>query len=298
MICSLCPRNCRVSRDAPEHLGFCDAGLTPRVFRYGPHFGEEPPVTGEHGSGTVFCSHCTLRCLYCQNHPWSQSNRGEDIAVPRLTTIFKTLADQKCHNWNLVSPTPWLPQIREALAPLEDVRLPIVYNTSGYESRATLDEYADLIDVALCDLRYADNATARAASQAGDYVEASRAALTWFWQHLGPLQEDEEGIAKRGTIVRLLILPGCAGETEANLRWLAENIGTEIHVSLMAQYTPTHRALALPAWNRAITEDEYTRVVNTLEDLGFENGWIQDYTPAPDSVLLGADMPPGHGRVG
>ena len=297
MNCTLCPRNCRATRTAPNP-GFCGAGLTPRVFRYGPHFGEEPPVNGERGSGTVFFSHCTMRCCYCQNHPWSQSNRGEDMDVPRLSELFKTIAEQGCHNWNLVSPTPWLPQIRNALAPLvaSGINLPRVYNTSGYESVATLEEYAELADVALCDLRYASNATAAEASQAADYVEVSRAALAWFWNRLGVLQEDGEGIAKRGVIVRILILPGHADEAEENLRWIAKHLGTDVHISLMSQYTPAHFAASTPVWNRPISEDEYTRVADAMADLGFENGWVQEYAPHR-STLLGEDMKPGHGSV-
>ncbi|MCL1869335.1 MAG: hypothetical protein FWF90_02850, partial [Promicromonosporaceae bacterium] len=151
-------------------------------------------------------------------------------------------------------------------------RLPVVFNTSGYESTATLEAYADMMDVALCDLRYASGTTAREASQAGDYVRVARAALRWFWERLGPLQEDENGIATRGTIVRVLILPGHADEAVASLRWLAENLGTGVHVSLMAQYTPAHNALALPPWDRPINEDEYNAAAAALEDLGFENG--------------------------
>jgi len=175
MTCTLCPRNCRANRAANE-TGFCAAGTTPKIFRYGPHFGEEPPVTGERGSGTVFFSHCTMRCLYCQNHPWSQSNRGDDFTPPQLARLFQTIADQGCHNWNLVSPTPWLPQIREALAIAGARKLPLVFNTSGYECVETLAEYADLADVALCDLRYADNATAAAASGAPDSSGLNSAA--------------------------------------------------------------------------------------------------------------------------
>ena len=297
MNCLLCPRQCGVDR-AKSATGFCNAGVIPRVFRYGPHFGEEPPVSGERGSGTVFFSHCTMRCCYCQNHPWSQSNRGEDMDVPRLAEIFKTLAEQGCHNWNLVSPTPWLPQIREALATAKTTRLPIVFNTSGYERADTLAEYADLADVALCDLRYASNATARAASEAPDYVGVSRAALSWFWKNLGPLQEDADGIATRGVIVRILILPGHAREAADNLRWIAKNLGTDVHISLMAQYTPAHRAASLDVWNRGINADEYALATDALESLGFENGWVQEHTPQRHETLLGEDMKPGHGTAG
>lgn len=296
--CTLCPRCCRVVR-ARGAAGFCAARAAPRLFRYGPHFGEEPPLTGSRGSGTLFFSHCTLSCLYCQNHPWSHDNRGEDFSIDQLTELFRTLAVQGCHNWNLVSPTPWLPPVREALAPLlrEGVRLPLVWNTSGYEATGTLAEFADIMDVALCDLRYASNATALAASQAGDYVDRARETLSWFWARLGPLRLDAAGLAQRGVICRLLILPGHAEEAVATLHWLADNIGVGIHISLMAQYTPAHRALAAP-WHRPISRHEYDLVTRALEDLGFENGWVQDFADAPPADLLGCAMPPGHGSVG
>lgn len=298
--CALCPRHCGANRLGGGR-GFCGAGATARVFRHGPHFGEEPPLTGVNGSGAVFFSHCTMRCLYCQNHPWSQGGTGEDIPVSRLTEIFRSLAAKGCHNWNLVSPTPWLPMIREAVAPLfaEGIRLPFVYNTSGFESVATLDEYRDLIDIALCDLRYASDETAVSASAAPGYVEASRAALKWFWRELGPLSvEGENEIATRGVICRLLVLPGRPEEAVANLCWLAENVGTDIHVSVMSQYTPVYRALGVPEWNRAITADEYELVSAAVDELGFDNGWVQEFESSRPSDLLGQEMPAGEGTVG
>jgi Uncharacterized Fe-S protein PflX, homolog of pyruvate formate lyase activating proteins len=297
--CSLCPRKCGADRSRGQ-TGFCGAGAVARVFRHGPHFGEEPPITGERGSGTVFFSHCTLKCFYCQNHPWSQAHKGDDLSAEALGGVLRSIAAQGCHNWNWVSPTPWLPQIREAVAPLldEGLRLPMVCNTSGYERVETLEEFGDLIDIGLCDLRYANAETAREASLAADYVEVSRAALRWFWKNRGGLAEDGDGIASRGTICRLLILPGHAGEAVENLRWIAENLGTTPHISLMAQYTPTHKALRRAPWDRPITHGEYDLVIGELESLGFENGWVQAFEESPASSLLGADMQPGAGSVG
>ena len=175
--CRLCPRACGVDRENGK-TGFCGAGALPRVFRWGPHFGEEPPLVGEHGSGCIFFSRCTMKCLYCQNSPWSWKGGGEDISIPRLTEIFRELAvKDHCSNWNLVSPTPYLPFIREAVAPLlaEGIRLPFVWNSSGYETVETLEAYVDLCDTALLDLRYARDETARAASAAPNYVASARA---------------------------------------------------------------------------------------------------------------------------
>ena len=177
--CELCPRRCG------KRPGFCGAGEAPRVFRWGPHFGEEPPLTGERGSGCVFFSRCTMKCLYCQNSPWSWRGEGVDKTIPELTAIFRELAvKDRVENWNLVSPTPYLPFIREAVKPLfdEGIRLPFVWNSSGYERVETLEEYKELCDWGLFDLRYSRNETALAASAAPGYVEAAREAIRWAWE--------------------------------------------------------------------------------------------------------------------
>ena len=294
--CSLCPRKCRA------RPGFCGAGDGPHIFRWGPHFGEEPPICGPKGSGAVFFSRCTMKCLYCQNSPWSWKGEGEDVSVERLTSILRGLAvDDGCANWNLVSPTPYLPFIRAAARPLasEGVRLPFVWNSSGYESAGTLAEYRDLCDVALFDLRYADDATARAASSAPGYVAASRAAVKWAWDNLGRLDCEEPGRATRGLIVRILVLPGHADEAIANLAWLASECSPTVHVSVMSQYTPAYKALGAPPFDRPVTEEEYESVAEAAADFGFENGWLQGFeSRSADLDLLGESMPPGHGAVG
>lgn len=297
--CTLCPRACGVNRLAGE-TGYCRAGILPRVFRYGPHFGEEPPISGERGSGTLFFSHCTMRCIYCQNHPWSQANQGEDLSVEDLRALFKGIAEKGCHNWNLVSPTPWLPQIKEAVNPLiqAGISLPFVYNTSGFESPKVLEAFAELIDIALVDLRYATSDVAKEGSDAAQYVEASREALQWFWERLGPLRLDDQGIACGGVICRLLALPGHIEEAMANLTWLATHIGTDIHVSIMSQYTPVHLASRQKGWDRKVLSQEYGRLTALAEDLGFENGWIQELEAEMPSDLLGQSMPAGEGIVG
>ena len=298
--CRLCPRACGVDRLSGRR-GYCGARVQSRVFRHGPHFGEEPPLSGTRGSGTVFFSHCTLRCLYCQNYPWSQQAQGEDLEEAQLTEILRQLAARGCHNWNLVSPTPWLPQIRAALAPLfrDGIRLPIIYNSSGFESPETLTAFRELADVALVDLRYAVNDTAAEASDCAAYVEASRSALEWFWRNLGPLQTDANGIAERGVICRVLVLPGHADEAVANLHWLAEKIGTELHVSVMSQYTPVYGALQKAGWNRRVTAAEYARVTDAIETLGFDCGWVQEFEDgASPAELLGCNMPAGEAAVG
>ena len=297
--CTLCPRVCGVNRMAGK-IGYCKASLKPRIFRQGPHFGEEPPISGERGSGTIFFSHCTLRCIYCQNHPWSQANQGDDLPIESLRDVFKAIADKGCHNWNLVSPTPWLPQIKEAVKPLiqAGISLPFVYNTSGFESPKVLDVFSDLVDIALVDLRYATSKIAAEGSDATGYVESARQTFQWFWHKLGALQVDEHGIAQRGVICRILALPGHIDEAMASLHWLADEVGTDVHVSVMSQYTPVFKASGLEGWNRKVRADEYARLTELVQDLGFENGWIQVFEGDAPSDLLGQAMPAGEGAVG
>ena len=291
--CRLCPRACGVDRENGK-TGFCGAGALPRVFRWGPHFGEEPPLVGEHGSGCIFFSRCTMKCLYCQNSPWSWKGGGEDITIPRLTEILRELAvKDRCSNWNLVSPTPYLPFIREAVAPLlaEGIRLPFVWNSSGYESVETLEAYSDLCDTALFDMRYSRDETARAASAAPNYVASARAAIRWAYER--KRRTDQPPL-----IVRILVLPGHAEEAIESLAWLATELSSQIPVSLMSQFTPAYRALETPPFDRKVTPEEYESVTEAATDFGFENGWIQSYEAAdPALALLGENMPGGHGTV-
>ena len=319
--CELCPRRCG------KRPGFCGAGEAPRVFRWGPHFGEEPPLTGERGSGCVFFSRCTMKCLYCQNSPWSWRGEGVDRTIPELTAIFRELAvKDKVENWNLVSPTPYLPFIREAVKPLldEGIRLPFVWNSSGYERVGTLEEYSDLCDWALFDLRYSRNETAIAASAAPGYVEAARAAVRWAWERqvgggrleveqrndfpfsVGQQEQDVKHHCSTfnlqpstsGLIVRLLVLPGHADEAIENLAWLATELSNEVPVSIMSQFTPAYKALETPPFDRGVTEEEYASVTEAAADFGFANGWIQGFGAAdPKLALLGENMPAAHGVV-
>jgi putative pyruvate formate lyase activating enzyme len=275
-------------------LGFCRAGAQAQVFSYGPHPGEEPPLSGTRGSGTVFFSRCTLKCLYCQNYPWSQEGGGETYTVEELAGIFRELREQGCHNWNLVSPTPWLPMIAPALAQAAESgpRLPVVYNTSGFERVEVLRELPGVVDVYLPDLRYARPETALAGSGAAEYVAAARAALLEMWRQVGPLRCDAQGLAVAGVICRLLILPGHAAEVCANLEWLAENVGLEIALSVMAQYTPAYGAPQREPWRRRITRAEYQAVADKLEQLGFAQGWLQEYETLTNTRLAGFNFRP------
>jgi putative pyruvate formate lyase activating enzyme len=233
--------------------------------------------------------------VYCQNYPWSQQGRGDRYAEPDLVRAFRNLARAGCHNWNLVSPTPWLPLIRKAIetARRDGISLPVVYNTSGFERVETLREFGDLADIFLTDLRYSRNTSALELSAAPAYVETARAALREMWIQAGPLEFDSGGLAIRGTICRLLILPGHAHEAIENLKWLAATIGTEIAISLMAQYAPAYRAGELTELSRTVTENEYESVVRAMEQLGFTSGWIQELDRTTDPGLLGFEMAAG-----
>ena len=242
-----------------------------------------------------------MKCLYCQNSPWSWRGAGEDKTIEELTGIFRELAVKDgCSNWNLVSPTPYLPFVREAVAPLaaEGIRLPFVWNSSGYERVETLEEYRDLCDWALFDLRYSRDETAVRLSQAPGYVAASRAAVKWAWARL-KVENGEWKVGRGGLIVRILVLPGHADEAIENLAWLATELSNEVSVSVMAQYTPAYKALETPPLDRSVTKDEYESVVEAAADYGFENGWIQGYEASdPKLALLGENMFADHGSVG
>ena len=290
-LCELCPRRCKADRFREGGpVGFCGAADKARVFRWGPHFGEEPPITGERGSGCIFFSRCTMKCLYCQNSPWSWRGEGVDKSVDELAAIMRDLAKKDCvENWNLVSPTPYLPFIREAAARLrrEGVALPFVWNSSGFERVATLDEYSELCDWALFDLRYSSDETAAKVSATPGYVAAARSAVKWAWNR-----------SPDKLIVRILVLPGHAEEAIESLAWLATEVSSEVPVSVMSQFTPAYKALETPPFNRGVTEEEYGSVVEAAADFGFENGWTQGFDAAdPKLALLGENMSPDHGTV-
>ena len=290
-VCELCPRRCRADRFRVDgRPGFCGAGDKVRIFRWGPHFGEEPPITGERGSGCIFFSRCTMKCLYCQNSPWSWRGEGQDKSVDELAAIMRDLAlKDRVENWNLVSPTPYLPFIREAATRLriEGVALPFVWNSSGFERVETLEEYSELCDWALFDLRYSSDETAAKVSASPGYVAAARSAINWAWNR----RPDR-------VIVRLLVLPGHADEAIENLAWLATEVSSEVPVSIMSQFTPAYKALETPPFNRGVTEEEYESVVEAAADFGFGNGWTQGFGAAdPKLALLGENMSPDHGTV-
>ena len=282
--CDICPRACHINRMENEK-GFCRSGSEACVSSYCDHHGEEPALSGGRGSGTIFFTGCNLKCVFCQNYQISQTPDAGQHSLPsaELAQIMLYLQDSlHCHNINLVSPSHFVPQIVEALltaVPL-GLSIPLVYNTSAYDSLETLRLLDGIIDIYLPDIKYATDDRARAFSQAENYVETSRQAIREMYRQVGDLVTDEDGIAVKGLIVRHLILPnGIAGSADS-LKWLAENISQHTAVSIMAQYHPSHLALHEPLLSRRINHSEYNQVVALLEELEMENGWLQEMESA------------------
>ncbi len=278
--CELCPRRCGSNRLAGE-LGACRMGASLRVASWNVHPWEEPPISGSRGSGTIFLSGCTARCHFCQNYPISQLGYGQESAPAQLADMLMWLQDKKhVHNINFVTPTHFTAHILMALpqAVERGLRLPLVWNTSGYERVEVLRLLEGVVDVWLPDAKYASNAVARRISEYRDYVGANRAALKEIYRQVGPdLVLDSEGLAHRGMIVRHLVLPANLSGTEAVLRWLAQNLSPRVHVSLMDQYFPAHRALNDPILGRKLSATEYEAALEAFDAAGLERGFVQDH---------------------
>ena len=279
--CDICPRQCRVNRLKGE-LGFCRSGQFPIVSAFCSHHGEEPAISGTKGSGTIFFGNCNMRCVYCQNHQISQNWRKQKSKEVDCQTLAENMIhlqdDLECHNINFVSPSHFVPQLVRAV--LEAVPLglhvPLVYNSNGYDSVATLRELDGIISVYLPDLRYACDKWARKYSQVPDYVTQARQAIKEMYRQAGDLIVDEQGLAQRGLIVRHLILPNGLAGTEESLKWLTQEFSPSITVSVMSQYSPQNRAQRVPSLSRTISTAEYEAVTQLLSDLELGNGWIQE----------------------
>jgi len=277
--CVLCPRACRVDR-LNGGRGVCGVGAEPVVASWNVHPWEEPPISGTAGSGTIFFSGCTGRCLFCQNYPISQLGYGNRVSVARLAGMMLELQRRGCHNINFVTPTHFVPQILAAvdLAAGQGLRLPLVYNSSGYESVATLRLLEGVIDLWLPDAKYADDAVASRVSGFPHYVAHNRAALLEIYRQVGDeLILDEDGIARRGMIIRHLVLPEDLAGTAAVLRWIAARLSPAVHVSLMDQYFPAYKVLEDPVLGRKITPAEYAAALDAFAAAGLENGWMQEH---------------------
>lgn len=276
--CRLCPHNCEIDRLQNVH-GTCKLPYGPVVSNINLHFGEEPPISGTRGSGTVFMTGCSLSCLFCQNYPLSQLRRGSEITTIELARQLIQLQIAGAHNINFVTPTPQAAAIYEALmeAFALGLQIPIVYNCSGYESLEMIRLWEGIVDIYLPDSKYGCEESAIAISKAEGYPEHNRAALKEMRRQVGTLKLSADGIASKGMIVRHLVLPGELADTEVVLRFIADHLGEDTHVSLMSQYFPSWKAGSHLVLNRGLTRAEYTRAVELLESFGLYNGWIQPF---------------------
>lgn len=287
--CHLCPRNCGVKREETFGNGFCGMGANPVVARAALHFWEEPCISGKRGSGTLFFTGCSLKCVFCQNYLIStQKSVGKPISVTELADIFQRLIERGAHNINLVNPTHFASVIAEALK-LRPLSVPVVYNSGGYESLETLKMLDGLVDVYLPDLKYANNDLGKKYSGAADYFAAASAAVLEMARQTGPVQFDDDGMLIRGTIVRHLILPGNTRNSISVLDWLKNNLPKGVLVSLMAQYIPCGRVEDYPEINRCITRREYEKVQSYLFDIGLD-GFVQELSSAKQSFIPSFDL--------
>lgn len=281
--CQLCPHQCGVDRLHGE-LGICRMGAQVKVSSWNLHLWEEPPISGSRGSGTIFFSGCTGRCRFCQNYPISHFGYGDMVTIERLAAMMLQLERKGAHNINFVTPTHFMPHILAALQPAIEggLQLPLVYNTSGYERVEALRLLDGVVDLWLPDAKYSDDHAARRLSGFTRYARYNHAALREIYRQVGvELILNDEGLARRGMIVRHLVLPGGLAGTAEVLHWIAGKLSTQVHVSLMDQYFPAHLAPGDPTLDRKITWDEYQVALQALDAAGLQNGWCQNTIADP-----------------
>lgn len=290
--CDLCRRSCEVDRTKGEN-GFCRAGAEAVVYSFNAHHGEEPPISGTGGSGTIFFSHCSMGCVYCQNYQFSQTGAGKQVSALGLVEIMLELQKSGCHNINLVSPTHFVPPIlaglREAFS--RGLKLPIVYNTGGYDSPHVIRALDGIVDVYLPDMRYSSDEMAEKFSMAPGYVANNRKIVKEMLRQAGELQLDGE-IAVKGLIIRLLIMPNNVSGTLDTLDFIASELGTNVHLSVMSQYYPAYNARSDKSIMRRIYEREYDAVRVKMEKLGIHVGWIQPFEGDFDKRFAGETFLP------
>ena len=270
--CSLCPRKCRVNRLNNEK-GYCRAGKLPVVSSFSPHFGEEPPLVGRFGSGTIFFTNCNLSCQFCQNYEISQLGVGKEISTRELADEMLTLQENRCHNINFVTPTHFVPQIISALriAVARGLTLPLVYNCGGYESVETLYLLDGIIDIYMPDAKYGVEEEAKKYSNAPCYPQIMKRALKEMHRQVGNLKVDGNGIAQRGLLIRHLVLPHSLAGTAEVIRFIAEDISKDTYVNIMDQYRPCYRASNFSLLSRRITREEYASAIEIATSLGLES---------------------------
>ncbi|HVF23530.1 MAG TPA: radical SAM protein [Pyrinomonadaceae bacterium] len=286
--CTVCPRDCLNNR-LNNDIAACYSGRLPIVSSYTAHFGEEPPLTGSRGAGNIFFGNCNLRCVYCQNYQISQTHKQQlknEVTHERLAEMMLELQQRGCHNINFVSPTHFAPQMARSimLAARSGLRLPIVYNTNAYDAVSVLRLLDGVVDVYLPDLKYADDESGYLYSKVSGYKEFSRLALKEMFRQTGDeLVLDEHGLLKRGLVIRLLVLPNDVGSVRESIEWIKDELSPRVAISLMAQYYPTHQAETNKRYvllSRRIRELEWLKATAALEELGMEEGWVQEFDGA------------------
>ena len=293
MKCDLCPRKCLVDRKKGEK-GICGQTEKLKVARAALHFWEEPCISGDAGSGAVFFSGCPLHCVFCQNENIANGTVGKEISLERLVDIFLELQEKRANNINLVTPGHFVPQIVKALdqARKEGLTLPVVYNTSSYETVDTIKRLEGYVDIYLPDFKYMSPVLSKKYSHAPDYAEVAKAAIAEMVRQTGKavfVNGDEDNLILRGTIVRHLTLPGCMEDSMQILKYLHETYGDTIYISIMNQFTPLSNLEKYPELNRKITDEEYETLVDYAIEIGIENGFIQEGDPAEESFIPAFD---------
>lgn len=276
--CVICPHKCKVNRKSKER-GFCNAGYNPVISSVIPHHGEEPPISGSRGSGTIFFSYCNMKCVYCQNYQISQEFEGIKCSISELAESMIKLQNSGCHNINFVSPTIWIPQIVKALfaARNNGLLVPTVFNTGGYDNPKIIKMLDGIIDIYMPDMRYSNDNMAGKYSMVEEYVRYNRQSVKEMYRQVGGLKLDSEGVAIKGLLIRLLVMPENIGGTKKTLDFIKNELSTDVYLSIMAQYHPTYKTSEYGKLNRGITAKEYLEVVKYAENRGFNSGWTQDY---------------------
>lgn len=288
--CSICPRRCGKRRAGDRGEGFCAMGTLPKLARAGVHMWEEPVISGTRGSGTVFFSGCSLRCVYCQNREISAGGFGKTVSVRRLADIFRELEDKGVHNINLVNPTHFAGAILDALE-LYSPGLPIVYNTGGYDSVGTLRLFEGAVSIYLPDMKYSSGSLAAKYSSAPDYPETAAAAIAEMFRQTGPYALGDDGIMKSGVIVRHLVLPENLENTFGVIGWMEDTFSPgDVLFSLMSQFTPVPGTEAFPELGRRLTPEEYGAAVGRLEESSIEDGFYQELSSAKEEYIPPFDL--------
>jgi putative pyruvate formate lyase activating enzyme len=276
--CVICPHSCKIDRKTGEK-GFCGAGFEPVISSSIPHHGEEPPISGSGGSGTIFFSFCNMKCVYCQNYQISQEHEGIKTGIDRLADSMMMLQNLGCHNINFVSPTIWIPQIVKALsaARKKGLTVPTVFNTGGYDNPGIIKMLDGIIDIYMPDMRYSSNYMAEKYSIVKDYVRYNRQSVKEMYRQVGGLKLDSSGTAVKGLLIRLLVLPYDISGTKETLDYIRSELSTDVYLSIMAQYHPAYNAFDYHRLKRRITAKEYLEIVRYAEKKGFSFGWTQDH---------------------